>query len=50
MKQYKVVNLQIKLNREKTVQELENQLNALAAEGWELKMMDGPMVVFERTK
>jgi hypothetical protein len=50
MKEYKVLYAKIQMSKDKTTKDIEDELNKIAGEGWELKIMDGPLMVFEREK
>ncbi len=49
MKEYKIFYMDIKMSKEKTILELENELNDFAKAGWELKVTAGPYMILERT-
>ncbi len=49
MKEYKIMYMDIKMSKEKTMLELEQELNALAKDRWELKVAAGPYMILERT-
>ncbi len=50
VKEYKILYMDIKLSKEKTMQGFEAELNKHASEGWELKVSAGPYMILEREK
>ncbi len=48
MTEYKVLTLEIKMSAAKTAAILEEMLNSQAKQGWKLREMEGPFVVFEK--
>lgn len=50
MKEYKLVHMGMGSTKKSMRSDLENKLNELGAEGWELKMLSPLGYIFERDK